>query len=300
MSTPTTQRAGPARTVLQFLQFVQFLQRLLSVPVSPRRDATCGSRPLRTFHYWPALIVLAASVALADPDWPEERIQGPFVYRANFSLAAQTPLLKEIAQLHSEIPQRLQLKQPLEPVHVYLLDDPTTYQAYVRHYFPQAPSRRALFIKDRGPGMVFAYQSREIDVDLRHECTHAVLHAILPMVPLWLDEGLAEYFEVPAPQRYGQNRHLSTVRARLRWKRPTPLVELENLRDVGQMNSDHYRDAWAWVHFLLHGPPEARDELLHYLTDIQSFKPPGRLSDRLSRPLPQVEYDYVRHFRDLQ
>ncbi len=252
--------------------------------------------PLQGVLWWPLLILLAAPVAAAEPNWPEERIHGPFIYRANFPLTQQLPLLEEIARLHSEIPQLLLLKPPLEPVHVYLLDDQPTYQAYVRHYFPQAPSRRALFIKDRGPGMVFAFQSREMDVDLRHECTHAVLHAVLPMVPLWLDEGLAEYFEVPSPQRYAQNPHLSAVSARLRWKRQTALGDLEDLRDVSQMTSDHYRDAWAWVHYLLHGPPEARDELQHYLADIQSFRPPGRLSERLAQRIPQIEQDYATAF----
>jgi hypothetical protein len=44
--------------------------------------------------------------------------------------------------------------------------------------------------------MVFAYRGEDFETDLRHECTHALLNAALPVVPLWLDEGLAEYFEV--------------------------------------------------------------------------------------------------------
>ena len=55
-------------------------------------------------------------------------------------------------------------------------------------------------MKGRGPGKVFAYKSKALPVDVRHEGTHGLLHAALPMVPLWLDEGLAEYFEVPGRQ----------------------------------------------------------------------------------------------------
>ena len=40
--------------------------------------------------------------------------------------------------------------------------------------------------------------------DLRHEMTHAYLHAVVPNVPLWLDEGLAKYFELPR-QQHGLN-----------------------------------------------------------------------------------------------
>ncbi len=148
--------------------------------------------------------------------------------------------------------------------------------------------------------MVFAFQSREMPVDLRHESTHAVLHSILPMVPLWLDEGLAEYFEVPPAARYRQNPHLAEIRTRLRWRRPPSLKKLEELRDVSEMHSDQYRDAWAWAHFLLHGPPTAQEELQRFLADIQSYTPPGRLDVRLARRIPLVEQDFAEHFRSLR
>ena len=45
--------------------------------------------------------------------------------------------------------------------------------------------------------MVYTYWGNRIQQDLRHELTHAILHSVLKDVPLWLDEGLAEYFEVP-------------------------------------------------------------------------------------------------------
>jgi hypothetical protein len=235
-----------------------------------------------------------------EPRWPEQRREGLFLYRANFSLSDNQPLLEEVAQLQTTIPETLQLPSPREPVHVYLFDDHRTYQKYVHYYFPQVPSRRALFIKDRGPGMVFAFHSREMDVDLRHECTHAILHSVLPMVPLWLDEGLAEYFEVPPPDRYDQNPHLAGTRIRLRWRRPPKLRDLEELRDVSEMKADHYRDAWAWVHFLLHGPAPVQAELQRFLADIQSHTPPGRLGYRLARRVPDFEQEFLRHFRELR
>ncbi|GIT30210.1 MAG: hypothetical protein Ct9H300mP1_22560 [Planctomycetaceae bacterium] len=46
--------------------------------------------------------------------------------------------------------------------------------------------------------------------DLRHEFTHGVLHSSLKRVPLWLDEGLAEYFEVVGPKPGGVNTEYPT------------------------------------------------------------------------------------------
>ena len=106
--------------------------------------------------------------------------------------------------------------------------------------------------------MVFAYYSDDFVVDLRHETTHAVLHTLLPMVPLWLDEGLAEYFEVPAADRCQGNPHLKQVQRNVRWRRPASLVKLEATETLDQMDRDAYRDAWSWVHYLLHGPADAQ------------------------------------------
>jgi hypothetical protein len=63
------------------------------------------------------------------------------------------------------------------------------------------------------------------------------------------------------------------------------------------MGRREYRDAWAWTHFMLHGPEEARDELLRYLADVQASAPPGLLSQRLRRRLPDLEDSFAKHFQ---
>ena len=66
--------------------------------------------------------------------------------------------------------------------------------------------------------------------DLRHELTHALLHSVLKDVPLWLDEGLAGYFELP-PENDGVNpQHLELLR---RGPFQPDLARLESLEQVG-------------------------------------------------------------------
>ena len=89
----------------------------------------------------------------------------------------------------------LAVRPAVEPIEMYLFSDQRGFRRFVARYFPQAPERRALYIKGNGPGIVLAYYSNQFDVDLRHECTHALIHASLPMMPLWLDEGLAMFAE---------------------------------------------------------------------------------------------------------
>jgi hypothetical protein len=126
--------------------------------------------------------------------------------------------------------------------------------------------------------LVYTYWGPHIRQDLRHELTHALLHSVLKDVPLWLDEGLAEYFELP-PENAGINpqhlRHLQRVQG------PLDLARLEQFSQVGQMERAEYREAWAWVHLLLHGRPEVREVLLAYLQQLRTTPTPGPLLPHL-------------------
>jgi len=249
-------------------------------------------------------LVAAGLVCLGRPSavgaaegWTDARVAGPFVCRANFPLAGlDNGLFRELAQLQDDLVRALGIRPATEPIELYLFRDAASHRAYVSHYFPRVPYRRALYIKSAGPGMVFAHRGEQFEVDLRHECTHALIHAALPMVPLWLDEGIAEYFELPSQQRAFDNRHLASTRWAVRFGMVPHLTTLERKGDLSQMGGTEYRNAWAWVHFMLHGPPEARDELVHFLADIQGGTPPGWLGERLERRLPGVDRRFVAHF----
>jgi hypothetical protein len=247
-----------------------------------------------------AVLGLLANPALGQlpPRWPEERTAGPFLCHADFSLAEYGPLLDDVCQLQEELAQALAISAPREAVHLFLFERKTTYEQYVRYYYPEVPRRRALFIKARGPGMVYAFVSKDVEVDVRHECTHALLHAALPMVPLWLDEGLAEYYEVPRDERAAGNPHLRSIQWRAQLGLVPRIEELEQLGELQQMTQTHYQRSWAWVHFMLHGPQPARDELQRFLSDIAAHTPPGHLSERLRRRIPDLERTFRDHFRN--
>ena len=145
--------------------------------------------------------------------------------------------------------------------------------------------------------MVFAWQGAEFEIDVRHESTHALLHAWLPSVPLWLDEGLAEYFEVPRDERAAKNPHLQAVRMLAASGQLPRLEDLEAIDDLERMGRGEYRHAWAWTHFLLHGPREAREEFLQYLADLEGGGDLGPLSERLRRRMPDLDRRLAEHFR---
>ena len=247
-----------------------------------------------------ALCLIAAVVAARAGDWTDQRTVGLLVCHADFSLRPLEPLLREVADLQADLRRATGVAASKEPIEVYLFASEATYAAYLKQYLPQVAYRRALYVKVAGPGMVFAYQSEQLPVDLRHECTHALLHASLAEAPLWLDEGLAEYFEQPSDRRAHDNPYMARVKLWASFGSAPRVEELEKKTAIGEMGEAEYRDAWAVVHFMLHGPADARAALRSYLGELgtkdQSSILP--LSVRLKQHWPEPSATIVQHFRE--
>ncbi len=205
---------------------------------------------------------------------------GQYVFITDVDLKQDDPLLKDLERLQEQVCKELQIPPGSNLVHVYLFSNRQKYQEYMEAAFKSLPSRRAFFMAradDRGGQelLVYTYWGDRIREDLRHELTHALLHSVLRNVPLWLDEGLAEFFETP-PEWHGLNyRHLAGFRSQpgIPW---TPnLARLERLALVKDMGPADYRESWAWVHFMLRGnQPQARTVLLNYLQQLRGGKQP--------------------------
>lgn len=238
-----------------------------------------------------------ANVWAEDAAWPDERATGVFRCHADFSLDSYSTLLDELGRLQDDLATSLGVATPQEEVHLFLFAKKATYQAYLDQYFPKVPARRALFIKGRGPGMVFAYRSSELSIDVRHESTHALLHTSVTDIPLWLDEGLAEYFEVASDQRVTKNPYTSAIRWNVRVGYVPDLQKLEGLRELGEMGKTEYRDAWAWTHFLLHYNDDTRGLLRNYLSLLAEGQRPDEISMVLQRQVGDYETAFAEHFR---
>lgn len=233
----------------------------------------------------------------AASDWSDVRAAGPFICRADFSLAGHEVLFDDLAGLQEDLVRVLGIPPTEERIEIYLFRRESGYRRYLDAFFPDVPNRRALYIKRGGPGVVLAFNSKDLAVDLRHECTHALLHAVLPMVPLWLDEGLAEFFEVSPSRRPYGSPHLQKVRWNARFGVKASVGSLEKKGNVADMRGADYRDAWAWVHFMLYGSSDGHAELVRFLRDIANGVPPGSLEARLLRRIPRLEREYLAHFR---
>lgn len=230
--------------------------------------------------------------------WVDQRQVGPFIYRSTFPLTEAETTQVGLLPLEAELRRILSLSPCRQNIEVLLYETQSEHRDSLKSKHPEAPYRRALYVKQGDRATVYAYKHAELAVDLRHECTHALLHADLPSVPLWLDEGLAEYFEATQAERPKGPSHLAALRWDLRLGRLKPLTDLESESELAEFGSDDYRFAWAWVHFMLHGPKEANEVLWAYLATIRRNEVPEKISALLQQNLPNPEKQLVAHFRN--
>src|SRR5207248_4612398 len=135
---------------------------------------------------------------------------------------------------------------------------------------------------------------------LRHELTHALLHSVLKDVPLWLDEGVAEYYELLPETPAADRRHLEQVRLASGSTRKPDLPHLEELSQVQQMTPAEYREAWAWVHLMLRDTPEAKAVLVGYLQQLRTNPNPGPLGPRLAAVYDAPNEALEKHLAGLE
>ena len=141
--------------------------------------------------------------------------------------------------------------------------------------------RAARFSSHRGAQrVVYTYSSPRLEEDLRHEATHALLRGSFGDLPLWLDEGLAEYFETDLAQPGAEHERIDHIADDLTGGWSPSLPRLESLSDIRQMTPRDYREAWAWVHLFLNGSSSEKTILLTSLSESNEAPNKLRLEEK--------------------
>ncbi len=222
-------------------------------------------------------------------------VRDQLVIFSDFQLPKHHRLVEELVARRHDLVDRLRLPVSDEPIHVYLFDSPKRYQSFMTEHFPQFPDRRAFFVESDTRLTIYAYWGDRVAEDLRHEVTHGYLHTMVPYLPLWIDEGLAENFEVPRGQ-HGMNRpHVEMLVGDMEQQQWAPdMQRLEQIQIPANLNQRDYAEAWAWMHWLLETTPERRELLQNHLARmrITGSAPP------LSEVIHSVEPFYKRRLAE--
>ena len=189
------------------------------------------------------------------------------VLHSDFPLAKQDRLVTELCTQRERIANKLELSPSDMPIHIYLFGDETKYYDFLNLRFPGFPRRRAIFVETDVELAIYAHWGDHVAEDLRHEVTHGYLHASLPHLPLWLDEGLAEYFEVGSAHHGLNTLHLQHLTTQENFQ--PNLQRLEQLTSGADMTQQDYAESWAWVHFLLESDVDKTHLLIDYLANLQ-------------------------------
>ena len=212
----------------------------------------------------------------------------PLIVHSDFQLPPHHRLLNELVLERNELLSTLDLAKSEEPVQVYLFDTEERFRDFSGRYYPDFPQRRAFFVESDTRLAVYAYWGDRVAEDLRHEVAHGYLHSVVPNLPLWLDEGLAEYAEVPQGNGGLNQPHVQLLLEKLAQHSWRPnLARLERLASASEMTQSDYAEAWAWVHWLLQADPAGRKLLQTYLADLRQGMRVPPFSARLSA-LPQA------------
>ncbi|HEX4129391.1 MAG TPA: DUF1570 domain-containing protein [Pirellulales bacterium] len=222
------------------------------------------------------------------------------VIHSNFSLPQQHRLVDDLCLLRGDLMTTLDMQPSDEPIHVYLFESEDHFQDFLSRQHPEFPARRAFFVESDTRLTVYAQWGDRVAEDLRHEVSHGYLHSVVRGIPLWIDEGLAEYFEVPRSDG-GLNRpHIRLLLTRWmdhQWRPDLP--RLERLSSAGEMAQEDYAEAWLWTHWLLEASPQHRKLLQGYLQTLARYGSAEPLSSTVQTVESNADEALLHHLSQL-
>lgn len=245
-----------------------------------------------------AILVGCHTGLLTVPELPGDHmlVRDQLVIYSDESLPRKHRVFEELAALRDDVTGQLELPVSDEPIHVHLFDSAEKFQRFLKAKYPGVPSRRAIFVETDTRLAVYAHWGEYVAEDLRHEVTHGYLHAVLPNLPLWIDEGLAEYFEVPRGRQGVNLPHLALLAEQAASGAWLPSLDrLEGLANVREMAQQDYAETWAWVHMLLETTADRQQILHNYLAALRKDGNTSPPTSWLRRDLPEPELNLVRH-----
>jgi tetratricopeptide (TPR) repeat protein len=236
-----------------------------------------------------AAVLFLVSVVHADRPWSEIRgrnvsVFGPQSPRTLRDTAIQ---LEQFRQVVGRLIRGARQTQSI-PTEVYLFDDSRALQPYV----PLYQGRPAALT-----GYCHCGASDEISVILAsrsdyaesssivfHEYTHLLMRNAVRDVPVWMNEGIAEYFSTFALQGNGRQARIGMPIERHVLALRDDFIPLSQLLTVGRTSPLYnersrktvfYAEAWALTHYLVAERPGGLDTMNALLTEYANGGEPA-------------------------
>ncbi len=252
--------------------------------------------------FWLLLFAAGCQVAPETNALPHDKtlVRDQLVIKSDFTLPQKHRLLDELTLRRSDISDRLNLPISDEPINIYLFQDELPFREFMNTDFPDFKNRRALFVKDDTNLKVIAHWGPRVGEDLRHEVTHGYLHSVVPNLPLWLDEGIAEYFETSRGKRGLNYPHVYLLSKTFRQGKWEPdLEQLERSNRPAEFSQIQYAESWLWIHFLIESDPSTRKILQDHLARLRMTGQAPDMSIVLQDADPEISKRLLQHLKEM-
>jgi tetratricopeptide (TPR) repeat protein len=270
---------------------------------------------MRRFLAFLALSLMAATAFAIEPPQERERwttltIDELTIY-SNASDFTTRSVASGLVRLRDALSMvtRLKVRSPL-PTKVYIFGDQRGFASYCDVAIGRSDRLSGLFLSHHdGNHVLIDGSAPRVDRVVYHELTHYFLRNTIPGdVPLWFNEGLAEFYSTFKAHNDIMEVGLP-VEEHINWLRTQSLIPLKDLLAINRESKEYhegnrqgvfYAESWALVHYLMIGSPERRDQLGTYVGLIAS----GRTIDDAFRIAFHGTYDdlerelrrYIRAF----
>jgi len=235
------------------------------------------------------LLVALQSAAIELPrdadKWFEVRADDIRIF-TNASPAAAQNLAREVLRMRAAIGQvtNLEVRTPVT-TRIFLFADERSFAPYRDAAFPgqgRAEGINGAFLSGEEQNVILLRgDAANVDRTVYHELAHYFVNNSLPSLPLWVREGLADYYSTFRVSKDGIDIGLP-VDSHVTWLRREPLVPLRELVSVTLQSPMYnerrragafYAQSWALVHYLLRGNQERRPQFFRYLQLTNAGEP---------------------------
>jgi tetratricopeptide (TPR) repeat protein len=194
--------------------------------------------------------------------------------------------LERLRDALSQLSPGLTLSSPT-PTYIFVFRDAPSFQPYQRTYNGKPLDSGGYFLGRPLANYVAINGDQHGDerAIIYHEYLHYLMHNNYAALPLWLHEGLAEYYSTFQTDR-NEARIGLPIPEHVFWLRQHPFIPFATLFAVNEQSPEYneasrrggfYTESWALVHYLISGNPERRRQASEYLRLVQAGTPPSQI-----------------------
>lgn len=259
-------------------------------------------------------LALHLSAASLEPPKANEKwitlIADEFQFISNASPKATLEIARDMLRMRAAVGQitKLKVRSPL-PTKVFIFANERAFSGY-RNAILERKSENILGIfahADAGNFILMRSDTDGVDRIVYHELTHYFVQNTTAGMPLWLNEGLAEFYSTFRTE--GSSVHIGRpVPEHVLWLRGESLIPLPELFTINTTSRDYnegmrqgvfYAQSWALLHYLM-TDADRRAKLIQFLSQLGAGKSiEAAFSAAFAMKFTQLEQElrtYVRLF----